>query len=61
MKMKWFIMRLYVSLNVYKKVGNCTLYIVLFVVVLVTSTVISTVFYLLLLVFKKYYKCLLLV
>ena len=33
-----------VSLNVYKKVGNCTLYIVLFVVLLVTITVISTVF-----------------
>ena len=29
---------LYVSLNVYKKVGNCTLYIVLFVVFLVTSS-----------------------
>ena len=33
-----------VSLNVYKKVGNCKLYIVLFVVFLVTRTVISTVF-----------------
>ena len=33
-----------VLLNFYKKVGNCTLYIVLFVVFLVTSTVISTVF-----------------
>ena len=33
-----------VFLNDYKKVGNCTLYIVLFAAFLVTSTVISTVF-----------------
>ena len=33
-----------IPLSAYKKVGNCTLYIVLFVVFLVTSTVISSIF-----------------
>ena len=50
-----------VSLNVYEKVDNCTLYIVLFVVFLVISRVISTVFIYFYWYSKKYYKCLLLV
>ena len=50
-----------VSLNVYKKVGNCTLYIALFFVFLVTITAISTVFIYIYWYSKKYYKCLLLI
>ena len=50
-----------ISLNVYKKVGRCTLYIVLFAVCLVTSTVISTVFIYFYWYSKKHYKYVLLV
>ena len=50
-----------VALNVYKKVGNCTLCIVLFSVFSVKNTVISTVFIYFYWYSKKYYKCLLLV
>ena len=32
------------TLNVYKKVSNCAIYIVLFVVFLIASTVVTTVF-----------------